>query len=69
MSLHDLLTWIAGIGALIYFIVAVVKPDWFLYMPPKEREAQAEQMRLLSTPSVFQESDQLKQAEGHSLKS
>jgi|688.fasta_scaffold83888_2 hypothetical protein len=69
MSLHDLLTWIVGIGALIYFIVAMIKPEWFLYVPPKEREAHTEQMYLLFGSPVFQESEPLKQAQEHSLKS
>ena len=48
MSVHDLFAWLVGAGALLYLLVAMLKPEWFLYIPPEQRKAQAEQMRLLS---------------------
>lgn len=48
MSLHDLFAWLVGAGALLYLLVAMLKPEWFLYIPPEQRKAQAEQMRVLS---------------------
>lgn len=48
MSVHDLFAWLVGAGALLYLLVAMLKPEWFLSIPPEQRKAQAEQMRLLS---------------------
>lgn len=69
MSLHDLFTWIMGGGALLYFIVAMVKPEWFLYIPPEQRQAQAEQRRLLASDQVEQEVEQMQPMAGYYLKS
>lgn len=64
MGLHDLLTWAIGIGCLLYFIVAMVKPEWFLYIPPEQRNAHAEQMRLISPKRASSEREELAQPEG-----
>lgn len=65
MGWHDLWTWSIGIGCLLYFIVAMVKPEWFLYIPSEQQKSQAEQMRLLSPNRTSSEKEQVEQTEGH----
>lgn len=42
MILHDL-AWLAGIGSLLCFFVALVKPVWFLGEEPAPTDAGAEE--------------------------
>lgn len=57
MLIHDMFAWLVGGGALLYFIVAMLKPEWFLYIPPEERQAQAESMHRLSTERPVNEDE------------
>lgn len=57
MSVHDLFAWFVGAGALLYLLVAMLKPEWFLSIPPEQRKAQAEQMRLLSAELAQKQGD------------
>lgn len=69
MSIHDLLAWLVGGGALLYFTVAMLKPEWFLYIPPEGRLAQAQHLRLLSMDRSVNEGEQAPLIKGHYMKS
>lgn len=39
MTLMELCGWIMGGASLLYFLVALVKPDWFIALPAKVHES------------------------------
>lgn len=69
MPMHDLLAWLVGGGFLLYFLVAMLKPGWFLYIPPEQRQAQTKPMHLVSMDRPANEKKQALLMKGHYVKS
>lgn len=53
MTWLDLLAWVAGIGSLLYFMVALLKPVWFLGVPSEEPNVQEDYKSTLVTSKIL----------------
>jgi len=53
MTLLDLLAWVAGIGSLLYFMAAMLKPEWFLGVAPEEPNVQEDHKRILVASEIL----------------
>ena len=56
-ALVDLLPWVACIGSLLYFLVAIVKPAWFLGVAPEQPERQAEHKDVVAANEILGRED------------